>query len=209
MFLYIIHIDHIWSFICFFYVRVSSMNTQVKIELLGRTKSEQGKSKLIAFLHHKNAEVVKMAASYIGEIQDQRVIQPLWKRLKDITNAFLSQKVFGGPDTTGNILTDYIYALSYLDPKGTTHFLRDHFLPEQVESNTKVLHLFTEGAKVLIHLYGPSLIPELVGRLENSQIDSEKDNLLSLIHYFANQESVIETLSRCLQREDTARLRGR
>ncbi len=141
----------------------------LKVKLLGETRSEVAIPKILSFLTHPNISIAEVAASYIGETQNQEAIDILTKRLEEISIQFFSQQSWGGPDKTGILWTTHVQALRYLSPQAAIQFLR-----EKLEKHSTLLLMTTDAALILMQLDAESFIPELLKEFQNAQHEEKK-----------------------------------
>ncbi|NER78416.1 MAG: TIR domain-containing protein [Leptolyngbya sp. SIO1D8] len=175
---------------------------QVKVELLGRTGSEKATPELVRVLSSQDISVVEIAASYVGETNDQMVLRQAQKRLEDISDTFLTQTSFGGSDNTGDLWTSHVQVLAYLAPQKTIGFLR-----KKIESQGTILNLVTQGPQILMRLDEKKLVPELLERLHKSQSEAEKNHILNLIGYSTEYALIIPKLIEVLEKEESEFIR--
>ncbi len=141
----------------------------LKVKLIGETRSEVAIPKILSFLTHPNISIAEVAASYIGETQNQEAIDILTKRLEEISIQFFSQKSWGGPDKNGILWTTHVQALRYLSPQAAIQFLR-----EKLEKHSTLLLMTTDAAPILMQLDAESFIPELLKEFQNAQHEEKK-----------------------------------
>ena len=141
----------------------------LKVDLLGKTRSEVAIPKLLSFLTHPDINISKAAASYTGETHNQAAVDTLISRLDEISNKFFSQKSWGDSDNTGDLWSTHVQALSYLSPQVTTQFLR-----EKLEEHGTLLMWTTRAANIFMKLDPEKIIPELLERFRNAQNEENK-----------------------------------
>jgi HEAT repeat protein len=141
----------------------------LKVELLGQTQSEVEIPELLSFLKHPNINIAEIAASYVGETQNQEVIDILAKRLEEISIKFFSQKSWGGPDKTGILWTTHVRAFAYLSPQVATQFLLD-----KLGKHDTLLLMTTDAASILMQLDVESIIQELLKDFQNAQQEEKR-----------------------------------
>lgn len=174
----------------------------IKVDLLGETKSEVAIPKLLPFLEHPSIELAKVAASYIGETNDQAAINVLTGRLEEISTKFFSQKSWGGPDKTGTQWTAHIQALGHLAPREATRYLR-----EKLEKHSTLLHLTTRAAPMLMEWDANNIIPEKLEEFQQAQLEEQNKTAVSGEDATDNFQTVKVPLS-IMQNEDSANPTG-
>lgn len=163
----------------------------LKIELLGTTQSKMASSELASFLTHPDIHLSEVAASYIGETDNQEVIDLLKARLDEFSDNFFSQSSWCGPDRNGILWTKHVQALSHVSPQLTIHFLR-----EKIENHGTVIFIATSAVPILMHLDARTIIPEILQEFQDIQsrksknivFSNEENHTIELINPGSNHE---------------------
>jgi HEAT repeat protein len=173
----------------------------LKVELLGRTRSEEAVIELLNALNSQDINVVEAAAKFLGETDNQAAIKLVSEKLEGIDADFFAQSSFGGADRTGEVWTIHIRALAYIAPQKTVKFLRNKVI-DQMGRWDIVLNFLTDASEILMRLDADALVPELLEMLQHSQSDEQKNQVLNLIRYAVEHDSVIPRLVEILQQEE-------
>ncbi|NJO19296.1 MAG: hypothetical protein HC838_03385 [Spirulinaceae cyanobacterium RM2_2_10] len=151
----------------------------LKVELLGRTLSPAARPLLIQALYNQDINVVRTAATFLGEINDQDAVNSLYERLNVINSRFLNQKIYGGADFTGEIWTVHVEALSYVAPSKTFEFLRDYF-GDATSNSWGILSELTGAPEILMYIAPKDFVSELIEDLKGLKAELKKVNILNL-----------------------------
>jgi HEAT repeat protein len=180
----------------------------LKVELVGKTRSELSAPLLLQFLDDsRDINIVRTAAAFLGETKDQNAIDLLTKRLEDIDSKFSAQKTFRDSDPTGEIWTTHIEALACVSPQTAIRFLRKK-LSVSGAFDTRIT-MFTGAPGLLMKLDSKAMLPELISKLEDTQDDYQKNDILTLIDQARLDDSIISKLTRILATEEDELIRTR
>ena len=180
----------------------------LKIELLGRTQSEVSAPLLLQFLDDsRDINIVRTAAAFLGETNDQNVIDLLIKRLEDIDSQFSAQKTFRDSDPTGETWTTHIEALACVSPQTAIQFLHRK-LSVSGGFNTTIT-MFTGAPELLMKLDSKAMLPELISKLQAAQDNYQKSDILNLMEQARLDDSIISKLAQILATEEDELIRAR
>jgi HEAT repeat protein len=173
----------------------------LKVELVGKTRSELSAPLLLQFLDDsRDINIVRTAAAFLGETNDQNVIDLLTKRLENIDSQFSAQKTFRDSDPTGEIWTTHIEALACVSPQTAIRFLRKK-LSVSGGFDTRIT-MFTGAPKLLMELDYKTMLPELISKLEDTQDNYQKSDILTLMEQARLDDSIISKLAQILASEE-------
>jgi HEAT repeat protein len=180
----------------------------LKVELVGKTRSELSAPLLLQFLDDsRDINIVRTAAAFLGETNDQNVIDLLTKRLEDIDSQFSAQKTFRDSDPTGKIWTIHIEALACVSPQTAIQFLRRKLSVSRGFNTT--ISMFNGAPELLMKLDSKAMLPELISKLQAAQDNYQKSHILNLMEQARLDDSIISQLAQILATEEDELIRAR
>jgi len=179
----------------------------LKVELVGKTRSELSAPLLLQFLDDsRDINIVRTAAAFLGETNDQNVIDLLTKRLEDIDSQFSAQKTFRDSDPTGEIWTIHIEALACVSPQTAIQFLRRKL--SVIGGFNTTITMFTGAPELLMKLDSKAMLPELISKLQAAQDNYQKNDIFNLMEQARLDDSIISKLAQILAREEDELIRA-